>query len=250
MRAEQGIQSAILLDAFGTLVALEPPARALRAELAQRFEIEVSEAQAQRAIAAEIAYYRAHLDEGRDEASLVDLRGRCAEALRAALGGSAAIARVGREALTAALLASLRFTAFADVEPAIAAARARGQRIVAVSNWDISLTDVLGRLQLAQRLDGIVTSAQVGARKPSAEIFVRALSVAGVAPAEAVHVGDSVDEDVVGARSAGIEPILIRRDGRPGPAGVRTIASLAELSLLEAHPPSPDLERPRRRGKP
>jgi putative hydrolase of the HAD superfamily len=229
LRAKDSKRSAILLDAFGTLVALEPPAPALRAELARRFDIEVSEAQAQRAVAAEMAYYRAHLDEGRDKASLADLRGRCAEALRAALGRSQSIARLEREALTTTLLASLRFTAFPDVEPAIAAARARGQRIVAVSNWDISLADVLGRLKLAQLLDGIVTSAQVGARKPSAEIFVHALTVAGVGPRDAVHVGDSVDEDVVGARSAGIEAILIRRDGRPGPKNVRTIASLAEL---------------------
>jgi len=229
LRAQQTRASAVLLDAFGTLVALEPPAPALRAELARRFEIEVSEAQAQQAVAAEIAYYRAHLDEGRDEASLADLRRRCAEVLRAALGRSESIARLERDALTATLLASLRFSAFHDVEPALAAARAHGQRVVAVSNWDISLTHVLGRLKLAHLLDGIVTSAQVGARKPSAEIFVHALTVAGDSPWDAVHVGDSVDEDVVGARSAGIEAILIRRDGRPGPKTVRTIASLAEL---------------------
>jgi len=45
-----------------------------------------------------------------------------------------------------------------------------------------------------------------------------------------VHVGDSLEEDVVGARAAGIEAVLLRRDGRPGPSGVRTIASLAELA--------------------
>jgi len=241
VRVEETIPGAILLDAFGTLLALESPAPTLRSELARRFDIDVSEAQARRAVAAEIAYYRAHLDEGRDEASLADLRGRCAEALRAALGRSAPIAQLEREALTEALLASLRFRAFPDVEPAIAAARAHGQRVVAVSNWDISLADVLGRLKLARLLDGVVTSAGVGARKPSPKIFFRALSVAGVAPRDAVHVGDSVDEDVVGARSAGIEPILIRRDGRPGPDGVRTITSLTELWQVERapHPSTP-----------
>ena len=221
--------SAILLDAFGTLLALEPPAPALRAELARRFGIEVSEAQARQAVTAEIAYYRAHLDEGRDEVSLADLRGRCAEVLRAGLGHDESIARLEREAVTETLLASLRFTAFPDVEPALAAARARGRRIVAVSNWDVSLAGVLGQLRLAPLLDGIVTSAEVGARKPSAEIFNHALGVAGVRAGDAVHVGDSVDEDVAGARAAGIVPILIRRDGRPGPSGVRTIASLLEL---------------------
>ncbi len=80
--------AAILLDALGTLVALEPPAPRLRAELAQRFGLEVSEEEAARAIAAEIAYYRAHLDEGRDEAeSARRSAGACAEVLRSALPG-------------------------------------------------------------------------------------------------------------------------------------------------------------------
>jgi putative hydrolase of the HAD superfamily len=85
-----------------------------------------------------------------------------------------------------------------------------------------------------------VTSAAAGTRKPAPAIFEQALAVAGVGRDEAVHVGDSLEEDVAGARAAGIEPILIRR--RSGddaartsasaaavPAPVRTIRSLAEL---------------------
>jgi FMN phosphatase YigB (HAD superfamily) len=45
-------------------------------------------------------------------------------------------------------------------------------------------------------------------------------------------VGDSLDEDVAGARAAGIEPVLIRREGGGPAPGVRTIASLAELTDL------------------
>ena len=71
---------------------------------------------------------------------------------------------------------------------------------------------------------------RAGARKPAPEIFRRALALAGAAAGEALHVGDSVEEDVAGARSAGIEPVLLRRDGASGQAlGVRTISSLAEL---------------------
>jgi putative hydrolase of the HAD superfamily len=78
-------------------------------------------------------------------------------------------------------------------------------------------------------LDAVVTSASVGVRKPVVAIFEHALSLAGAHPDEAVHVGDSVQDDVAGARAAGIEAVLIRRDGGPGPPGVRTIASLATL---------------------
>jgi putative hydrolase of the HAD superfamily len=226
---------AILLDALGTLVALERPTPSLRRELAERFGIEISAAQAQAALAAEIAYYRAHLDEGRDPDQLAALRRRCAEVLRAALPASDRLASVDTGSLTAALLSSLRFTAFPDARTAITAVRTArpGVRVVVVSNWDVSLVEVLVRLELTPFLDGVVTSAGAGARKPDPAIFMQALAIAGVSPERAVHIGDSIDEDVVGARRAGITPILLRRDGAPGPAGVRTIASLAELDLGE-----------------
>ena len=56
MSATDSQPAAILLDALGTLVALEPPAPALRAELAARFGFEVTEEEAARAIAAEITF--------------------------------------------------------------------------------------------------------------------------------------------------------------------------------------------------
>jgi len=83
MSATGSYPAAILLDALGTLVALEPPAPRLRAALASRFGLEVSHDEAARAIAAEIAYYRAHFDAGRDEASLRELRRRSAAVLPA-----------------------------------------------------------------------------------------------------------------------------------------------------------------------
>ena len=217
---------AVLLDALGTLLELEPPAPRLRTELLQRFGVRISETEAQRAITAEIAYYRAHLDEGRDPVALAALRSRCAEALREGLPDGQRVAAIDNAELTGALLASLRFEPFADVRSALAAARAAGRRLVVVSNWDVSLDEVLERLGLARLLDGIVTSAAFGARKPSPEIFEHALGVAGVAAYDAIHVGDSLAEDVAGARAAGIEAVLIKRDRGPAPPGVRTITTL------------------------
>jgi putative hydrolase of the HAD superfamily len=225
--------AAILLDALGTLVSLEPPAPVLRRELEARFGLEVTETEAAKAIAAEIAYYRAHLDEGRDPSALEQLRRRSAEVLRAALPDAGT--KLELDPLVQALLASLRFNAFPDVRPALLAARARGQRLVVVSNWDISLCDVLATLGLTSLLDGVLTSAGVGARKPAPAIFEQALALAGVPARDAIHVGDSLDDDVAGARAAGIEPVLIRRtDGAATEPGVRTISTLAEL----AAPPS------------
>jgi putative hydrolase of the HAD superfamily len=224
---------AVLLDALGTLVQLEPPAPRLRTELADRFGITVSEGQARQAIAAEIAYYRAHLDEGRDMGRLVALRRQCAEILRAALPPSEQLEAIDGDALTEALLVSLRFTAYEDVDPFLGRLEERGLRAVVVSNWDVSLHGVLERLGVAQRVHGILTSAEAGARKPAAAIFEHALRIARADPRDAIHIGDSLEEDVAGASNAGIAAILVRRDGGAGRPGVPTVTSLAELRLAE-----------------
>src|SRR5947199_5524805 len=94
------VPGTLLLDALGTLLELQPPAPRLREICARELGLEVPLDDAQRAIEAEIAYYRAHLDEGRDHASLAALRSSCAEALRGALP---AVAEVEGDALTEVL---------------------------------------------------------------------------------------------------------------------------------------------------
>jgi putative hydrolase of the HAD superfamily len=191
----------VLLDALGTLLTFEPPAGHLRAELRARLGVDVGAAAAEAAIRAEIAYYRAHLHEGRDAASLAALRRRCAEAMRPALPPAAAAA--DGALLTEALLASLRFHAFPDAAPALRELRAVGIRMVVVSNWDHSLHERLAETGLADLVDGAVASAAAGAAKPDGAIFARALALAGAVPAQAWHAGDSLDADVAGAAAAG-----------------------------------------------
>jgi putative hydrolase of the HAD superfamily len=112
-------------------------------------------------------------------------------------------------------------------------ARELGSRLVVVSNWDVSLHGVLAATGLAPLLDGVVTSAELGRAKPDPAIFVRALKLAGVAPAEALHVGDSVELDVAGARAAGVPVVLVVRERAAQPlSGVPTIRSLRELPGL------------------
>jgi putative hydrolase of the HAD superfamily len=215
---------AVLFDAMGTLVRLEPPAPRLRGELRRRFDLDVTDEQARAAIAAEIAYYRAHHDDGRDAASLADLRSRCAAALRATLPDpDLPLAEV-----TEALLASLHFTAYDDAAPALATLRDAGIRRVVVSNWDVSLHDVLDRVGLAPLLDGAITSAEAGAGKPDPRLFRRGLELAGVEARDALLVGDTIAYDVEGARAAGIPAVLIVREGEP-PDGIPAVRRLTDL---------------------
>lgn len=225
---------AVLLDGLGTLVALRPPWDALVATLRERHGLEVEAGDAERAFRAEIAYYRAHHVEGRDARTLAGLRARCAGVLARELPVATAGA-LSNAQLTAAMLGALRFEAFPEVVETLAGLRARGCRLVAVSNWDVSLSAVLEELGLLALLDGVVTSAEVGEPKPGRAIFEAALTCAGVEPAQALHVGDSFELDVRGARAAGVAAVLVVRSAagcdalRARAAGVRVIASLAEL---------------------
>jgi putative hydrolase of the HAD superfamily len=223
---------AVLLDAMGTLLTFGDPAPRLRVALRERLGVDVGDAAARAAIRAEIAHYRAHLHLGRDAESLAALRAACAEAMRPALGPAA---DAPGDALTAALLDALAFSAYPDSAPALRALRAAGWALVVVSNWDASLHERLAETGLGELVDGAVASAELGAAKPDGAIFTRALAIAGAEPGDAWHVGDDVEADVEGALAAGIRPVLLARAGDP-PAldGVPVITSLAALPELLA----------------
>jgi putative hydrolase of the HAD superfamily len=218
---------AVLLDALGTLVALEPPAPALRAALVRHTGIDVGLPAAQHAFGAEIAYYRAHHLEG-DERGLERLRDDCAEVMRAALGESV----IAHSHVRASMLEALEFTPFDDVPDALIQLRRRGLRLVVVSNWDAALSHWLARAGVLELIDGAVSSARVGAAKPDPAPLRAGLALAGTTAQHAVHVGDSAEDDVAGARAAAIRPILIMRGGGQAPPGVESIKSLGALAPL------------------
>jgi putative hydrolase of the HAD superfamily len=216
----------VFLDALGTLVELQPPAPRLRARLAEA-GFEVSEERAAAGIAAEIGYYLAHHLDGADRASLDALRDRCAAVMMEAL----ALDGLDHATARRAMLAALEFRPYDDVVPALTALRRGGHRLVIVSNWDCSLPEWLGPAGVIGLVDGVVTSADVGAAKPDARVFRRALELAGVRPEQGVHVGDSLDNDVAGARAIGLRAVLVHRAGEP-PPDVEWIRSLDELPAL------------------
>jgi putative hydrolase of the HAD superfamily len=84
---------------------------------------------------------------------------------------------------------------------------------------------------LAELVDGVVSSATVGAAKPAPVLFEAALAAAGCSAADALHVGDSLSKDVEGASQAGIAAVLLDRNAERPQAPAR-IESLAELPAL------------------
>jgi putative hydrolase of the HAD superfamily len=90
--------------------------------------------------------------------------------------------------------------------------RARGLKLGLVSNGGREISDFVAHHQLD--VDCAIASRAHGWTKPHESIFMAALDLIAVAPAEAVMVGDSVEDDVDGATALGMRAVLIDRDGR------------------------------------
>jgi putative hydrolase of the HAD superfamily len=119
---------------------------------------------------------------------------------------------------------------FDDVRPTLDSLRRRGLRLAVVSNFDARLRTVLSDLDLAAAFDAVVLSTECGFAKPDPRIFDRALELTGGRAASTLHVGDSVDQDVEGARAAGISAGLIDRSGSL-PDAIPSLAAIAARFL-------------------
>jgi HAD superfamily hydrolase (TIGR01549 family) len=100
---------------------------------------------------------------------------------------------------------------FPDVTEGMRRLRSAGIRVGVLSNAASNLLGFLGDLGLLDLCDFAIVSAIEGTKKPDRRIFDLALQRAGVAADSAVHVGDMYLEDVLGARRAGLRPLLIDR---------------------------------------
>ena len=110
--------------------------------------------------------------------------------------------------------------------------RGRGMILVMISNFDSRVLEIVRGLGVADYFDSVFISSSAGFAKPSAGIFHLALERHGIAPDEAIHVGDSPETDVEGALNAGVRPVLLDRDGDARHDGAVRIHGLHELMSL------------------
>lgn len=103
-----------------------------------------------------------------------------------------------------------QFQLFDDVLELIDHLHTRGLRVGLISNND-EVAHYVKLLDVGHRFEIIVSPETFGIAKPHAAIFHQALALMDVAPARALYVGDSYDNDIVGARAAGLTPVLVDR---------------------------------------
>jgi putative hydrolase of the HAD superfamily len=117
----------------------------------------------------------------------------------------------------------------------LARLRASGLRLGVVSNSDGRVEQALEAAGLRHLFDVVVDSTLVGVEKPDPRIFQAALDRLGVRPEEAIYVGDLYEIDVLGARAAGVEPVLLIELGTKTTHDCRTTTSIESLvnELLE-----------------
>ena len=117
---------------------------------------------------------------------------------------------------------------YPEVDEVLGTLKERGYPLGIVSNWDSRLIPICERLGIANKMDFILASAATGMEKPDPRIFTIALERAGVERGRALHVGDDYEADFLGATGAGVDAVLVRRDG-DSPVDAPSIPSLLEL---------------------
>ena len=207
---------AAFFDLYQTLVCYEPPREELQARALQEFGIEVSPEVLRHpiVIADEFIYQEI------TRTPLSQLSTEDKTALYARYQGIV-LKEAGikaNEQLILGLLGKMRqfdmkLVLFDDVMPVLTDLKGRGLILGLISNVDLDITSLLNELGLKSLLQVVVTSQDVGFNKPQPEIFQEALKRAGVQAAEAIYIGDQYQIDVVGAKKAGMEGVLLDRGG-------------------------------------
>jgi putative hydrolase of the HAD superfamily len=107
--------------------------------------------------------------------------------------------------------------------------RAAGLRLGVVSNSDGRVEQALEAAGLRDYFDVVLDSALIGVEKPDPRIFLAALDALGVTAEEALYVGDLYEVDIIGARAAGMEAVLLGTLEEGTDRDCRTTMSIEQL---------------------
>jgi putative hydrolase of the HAD superfamily len=118
-----------------------------------------------------------------------------------------------------------------EIRTALERIRASGRKLAVISNSDGTCRELLRRMDLLGFFEAVYDSTEVGVEKPNPAIFELALKELNLRPSETLHVGDLEAADVLGARRAGIFPVLVDPANKEMPADHLVLESVAELPV-------------------
>jgi len=223
----------VCFDLTNTLAYFDPPREELYAQACQEFGVKVEP----------VALHKPLLDADtfwREENSRSPISKRAKEdrtavyteyATKLLQGAGLKIdPQIIPQILMKVIQTGLKLKLYDDVLPTLKLLKDRNLILGLISNVDKDTFTICSELGLEPYLDFCVTSFEVGSDKPHPGIFLAALEKAQTEPAEAMHVGDQYDIDVIGARGVGMKAILVdRMDSFASISDCPRIHSLAEI---------------------
>jgi putative hydrolase of the HAD superfamily len=118
---------------------------------------------------------------------------------------------------------------YPDARPLLDVLTQRGFRLGIVSNATDLVRKVLDNLELTSYFHSIVVSEEVGVRKPDPKIFHMAAKELRTPPNRAIYIGDRFTIDVIGAKRAGMNAVLLDRNGSYSDVNCLKVRSLSAL---------------------
>jgi FMN phosphatase YigB (HAD superfamily) len=126
-----------------------------------------------------------------------------------------------------------------DVAPALQTLRSAGYRLAVLSNRSHSFESLLSDWGLGGYFEFALAAGELAAWKPDPQVFTRAVERMATDPGETMYVGDNYYADVLGARQAGLVPVLLDSESIFPEADCPVIHTLGELpGLLSQEQPA------------
>ena len=208
---------AVTFDVGGTLIEPFPSVGHVYSEVAARHGVYVEPDVLNARFAAAWKARKDFSHSMRDWSNLVD----------ATFSGLAEPSRTFFPDLFAAFTKPAAWHIFDDAVPTLDRLQKAGVRLAVISNWDERLRPLLAALDFARVFEATIVSIEVGVAKPDKKIFEAAARQLQLTPLQILHIGDSFNEDLKGARQAGFNAILIAR-GQPAVPGEQ-LSSLLQI---------------------
>lgn len=222
----------IAFDAVGTLIYPDPPVRTIYHSIGCRYGSKLSESEVAARFGAAFAKWELldrhaidqHGTRTSEEVERIRWRGIVSEVLHDVTDIDHCF-----EDLFAHFAEPSAWKCFADVDSTLEQLEAAGYQLAIASNFDHRLHAICDGLAPLRRFQLRVISSIVGHRKPGREFYAAVVAAANCPADQIVMVGDDFENDIVGARDAGLQTVYLQRGLLTDDYAIATLSELPEI---------------------